>query len=258
MRKIDWSLILLIIGFVIVSLIHFLKPGSKEMLSTLISIIAIVIPFIAVIVGILLIRALGVRSLQGKAALFLTLGFFSWGLADTIWTFMGQETVSAADIFYFLGYILLMIGIFFGLKLSNPDLFKNFRKTSLLTGIIIILMLAYFYFYPFSWDPGVSFLENLTTAGYLIMDLLLVIPLVFLVYSLLSGALSLAWLFIGLGVISTLIADLWYAKNYQSYAAGDPIDLFWYLGYFFFVYALVHFRRANDKAMEGLLKKKEG
>jgi len=258
MRKIDWSLILLIIGFVILGWIYFLRPGSKEMFNALTSIITIVIPFIAVIVGILLIRALGVRSLQGKAVLFLTLGFFSWGLADTIWTFMGQETVSAADIFYFLGYILLMIGIFFGLKLSNPDLFKNFRKTSLLTGIIIILMLAYFYFYPFSWDPGVSFLENLTTAGYLIMDLLLVIPLVFLVYSLLSGALSLAWLFIGLGVISTLIADLWYAKNYQSYAAGDPIDLLWYLGYFFFVYALVHFRRANDKAMESLLKKKEG
>jgi hypothetical protein len=258
MKKIDWTLILLIMSFVILSLIHFLKPGNNEAYSTFLDIITTVIPFIAVVVGIFLIRTLGVRSLQGKAVLFLTSGFFFWGLADTIWTFIGQETVSAADIFYFLGYILLMMGIFYGLKLSNPDLFKNFRKTLLLTGIIIVLMLAYFYFYPFSWDPGISFLENLTTAGYLIMDLLLAIPLVFLVYSLLSGMLSSAWLFIGLGVISTLIADLWYAKNYQSYAAGDPIDLLWYLGYFLFIYALVHFRRANDKFRESLPKKKPG
>jgi hypothetical protein len=258
MKKIDWPLILLIMSFVLLSLIFFLKPGSKEAFSIFMDIVTIVIPFTAVIVGIFLIRALGVRSLQGKAVLFLTLGFFSWGLADTIWTFLVQETVSVADIFYFLGYILLMIGIFYGLKLSDPEMFKNPKKTWLLTGIIVVLILAYFYFYPFSWDPSIPFLENLTTAGYLIMDLLLAIPLVFLIYSLLSGMLSSAWLFIGLGVISTLIADLWYAKNFEVYYSGHPIELLWSLGYLLFIYALVHFRRANDKLRESLLKKKPG
>jgi hypothetical protein len=257
MRKIDWSLVLLIIGFVLLSLVFFLKPGSKETFSAFMNIVTIVIPFIAVIVGVFLIRTLGVRSLQGKTVLFLTIGFFCWGLADTIWTFLVQETVSVADIFYFLGYIFLMIGIFFGLKLSDPRMFKNPKKTSLLTGIIIVLILAYFYFYPFSWNSEVSFLENLTTTGYLIVDLLLVIPLVFLIYSLFSGVLASGWLFVGLGVLSTLAADLWYAKNYGTYSAGDLVDLLWYLGYFFFIYALVHFKRANDKLKESLLKKKQ-
>jgi len=254
-RKIDWPLMLLIIGLVILSWIYFLRPGSKEMFTNLINIITIVVPLIAVIVGALLIKSLGVRSLQGKTVLFLTLGFFSWGFADILWTIISQETVSAADIFYFLGYILLMIGIFYGLKLSDPTLFKNFRKTLLLAGIIIVLISVYFYFYPFSWDHSISFLENLATAGYLIMDLLLIIPLVFLIYSLLAGMLSSAWLFIGLGVIATLIADLWYAKNYLSYTAGDPIDMLWNLGYLFFIYALVRFGRANKKQKDIMSKK---
>jgi hypothetical protein len=250
MKKIDWHLAWLIMGFVIISLIYIFKPGSEAAFITLTEIITIAAPFIAVAIGAFFIKSYGARSLQGKAVLFLTLGFLCWGLADIYWTFTGQATVSLADVFYFAGYLLLLVGIFQGIRISDPGIFKNPKKLSILLLSLVILISTYLYFYPLSWDYEIGFLENLTTAGYIVVDLLLMTSVVFIIFSLFSGAISAGWIFIGLGVLSTLIADLWYATNYEAYYAGHIIDLLWFLGYFLFAYALVHFGRANAKAQE--------
>jgi hypothetical protein len=180
-----------------------------------------------------------------------------WGLADIYWLFSGQETVSLADFLYFAGYLFLMIGVFQGIRLSNPDMLKNPKRFLLFLMVLVVLIGAYLYFYPLSWNYEAGVLENISTAGYVIMDMLLLITVLFMIFSLFSGALSAGWIFIGLGVIVTLVGDLIYLSTYETYANGDPIDLLWFLGYLFFAYAFVHFMRANAKVQE-LMKQQIG
>ena len=162
-KKFDWPLLLLIIGFVIISLIFIFKPGGEKAFSTFNNIITVIIPLIVVIVGLSLTKLVGVKSLQGKAILFLIIGFLCWGLADTYWIFAGQELVSFADALYLAGYLFLLIGVFNGIRLSDPGLFKNTKKLSLLLLVLVVLIGAYLYFYPLSWNYEISFLENLST-----------------------------------------------------------------------------------------------
>ena len=255
MRRIDWVLVSLILGFLIVTLIYIFEPGGEEIFNILTYIITIGLPLLAVIQSACLIKIFGTKSLQGRAILFLTIAFFCWMVGEILWAISGEAVVSFADIAYLLYYPFVMVSIFQGIMISTPDIFRNKKKIIFLILITVVAVGVYFYFFPFAWDFKISFIENLVTGGYVIADMLLVIPLIFLSYSLISGKLSLGWILIGLGIISTLIADLWYAQNYEIYASGKQfIDLLWYLMFFLVIYALVQFRRVRQHIRKELFK----
>ncbi|KYK27367.1 hypothetical protein AYK26_03855 [Euryarchaeota archaeon SM23-78] len=258
MKRIDWVLILLILGFVAIVLMYIFEPGAETVFDMFTYIVTIGLPLITVALGVYLAKVFGTRSLQGKAILFLTIGFFCWTVGEILWIIYEEAVVSFADVAYLLTYPFLMIGIFYGIKMSTPDIFKNKKRIIFLVLITIAAVGVYLYFFPFAWDLEVSFIENLVTSGYVIADLLLIIPLIFLSYSLISGKLSLGWILIGLGIISTLIADLWYVQNYEIYALGKQyIDLLWYLMFFLVIYALVYFKRVQRQIKEKVMEVKE-
>jgi len=251
----DWTLISLLLGFLVVVLIYVFEPGGEAVFKMLANIITTVLPFIVVVLGVLLVKKLGTRSLQGKAVLFLTTGMFCYTIGEILWIIYKEVVVSLADIAYLLSYPFWMIGVFYGIRMASPDIFRDKKKIITLILVTIGVAALYMYFFPVSWEADVSLIENLITTGYIIADILLIIPLIFLCYSLITGSLSLGWSLICLGVIATLIADLWYARNYELYEAGYyMIDLVWYLMYFFFIYAFVHFRRVGSGAREKLIK----
>src|SRR4030042_1214067 len=232
MRKIDWFLALLVIFLVAISMILIFKPGTENTFGMAKNIINIIIPLFTVIVSFLLVKKLGTSGLQARAVLFLALGFLILLVGDIIWMIYETPVVSPADVFYLLGYALIFVGIVYGVKISSPDIFKNKTRGAFLLLIIIIVAGVYFYFIPFAWDSEISLLENLLTSGYVIADLLLVIPLIFLCYSLLAGKLSLGWILISAGILLSLVGDLWYVRHYELYDAGEQtIDLVWYAGY---------------------------
>ncbi|OGM02919.1 hypothetical protein A3K72_02440, partial [Candidatus Woesearchaeota archaeon RBG_13_36_6] len=209
-----------------------------------------------VAIGAYLIKTLGTKSLQGKAILFITIGFVSWTIAEILWIIYQNAIVSPADVFYLLSYPLLVIGILYGIKMSNPYIFKDKKRMLILSFIAIAVLGSYLYFFPLSWDHEITFVENIVTGGYVIADMLLLIPLVFLCYSLISGTLSIGWIIFAAGVVAMLIADLWYALNYELYTSGKQyIDLAWYLSYFFFIYALIQFKRIQKHVKEIVTKK---
>ena len=256
MRKIDTQLILLVLGFVIVTLIYIFEPGGETILKATANLTTVALPLTAVALGTYLVKTLGTKSLQGKAILFITMGFVSWTIAEILWIIYEQAVVSFADIFYLLFYPLLVIGILYGIKMSDPNIFKEKKRILILSLVTIAIIASYLYFFPLSWDPEISFIENLVTGGYVIADMLLIIPLVFLCYSLLSGTLSIGWIIFAGGIVTMLIADLWYALNYEIYTSGKQyIDLVWYLSYFFFIYALIQFKRAQEQVKKGIIDK---
>lgn len=253
MKKIDWFLILLISFFILAGLIFIFRPGGEEKLTMINNILTIAFPLFTVIVSFLLVRKLGTSGLQARAVLFLFLGFLSWLIADILWMIFNSAVVSPADIFYLLGYALVFVGIIYGVRLSSPDLFKNKLRGIIFLFIMALLIVGYFYFFPLSWDSEISVLENILTSGYIIADLLLIIPLILLCYSLFEGRLSRGWILIFLGTVISLAGDLWYAKNYALYEAGtNAIDLVWYAGYLVWIYAMVEFRRAHEEMKEHL------
>lgn len=258
MRKIDWFLVLLIAFFIIAGLAFIFRPGGEDSFGRINNVIGIIISLFTVIISFWLVRKLGTSGLQAKAVFFLALGFLCWLIADLLWIIYANAVVSPADIFYILGYALVFVGIVYGVRISTPDIFKNKARGAILLLAVIIAVGVYFYFFPFAWNSEISFLENLLISGYVIADLLLIIPLIFLCYSLLAGKLSVGWILISAGIVLSLVADLWYAKNYELYESGaQVIDLLWYAGYLLYAYAMMQFKRANDNLKESLLKKKQ-
>lgn len=248
MRKIDWFLVFLIVVFALAAGIMLFEPELGETFSTLKATLDMGLPLLAAVTSFIVIKKRGISGLQGAAILFLGMGFLCWLVADILWLIYVNVVVSPADIFYFLGYAFLFVAIIYGVRISTPDIFKNKKRGTALLFIIAFAIVIYFYFFPFSWDAELPFLENLLTSGYVVADLLLLIPLIFLCYSLLAGRLSRGWILVAAGVFLSLVGDLWYARNYELYEAGyQVIDLAWYSGYLLWAYAMAHFKRAHDE-----------
>jgi hypothetical protein len=255
-RKMDWTFLFLLAVFAVISAIYLLEPGSAESFGFLKNIANVVIVMVVVITCILVVKNLGTDGLQARAVLFLGIGFSCWALADIVWLLSRDVVVSLADIGYILGYVFIVMGIFNGIRLSDPTLFKNRKKMFFLSLIIIAAVGVYFYYFRLSWNPSVPVIENVLSVGYVLADMLITALLVFMVYSIFSGRLSSGWIIIGAGLVLLLIADFWYAKNYELYESGkQTIDLVWYLSYLFFVYGLVQFRRVHEQLRETLAAK---
>ncbi len=252
-RTIDWPLLSLIILFILMVVFFALKPGGEEVFNIFNRVITLLLPLMAILSGIYLLKTFSIKSLQGKAVLFFTISFLLYWIGDIIWMFYKEAVVSPADIPYLLFYIPFMAAIICGIRMSNPDMFTDKRKIILLSLITLVIIVAYLIFFPFSWDSTVSFIENLVTVGYVLADLILIIPLAFLCYSLLSGALSSGWVLIFFGYALLIVGDLGYALNYSSYAAGNLIDLAWNTGFLLFTYAFIRFLKAQDKAKQALI-----
>lgn len=254
MRKIDWFMVFLAVVFALAAGIVIFESELGEYFGTLKVILDIGLPLLAVITSFIVIKKRGMSGLQGKAILFLGIGFLCWLVADILWLIFAYVVVSPADLFYLSGYASIFLGIIYGVRVSTPDMFKNKARGMVLLFIIAFAIVLYFYFFPFSWDAELPFLENFLTSGYVVVDLLLIIPLIFLCYSLLAGRLSAGWILVSAGVLLSLVGDLWYARNYELYKAGyQVIDLVWYAGYLLWTYAMIHFKRAHDEITRSII-----
>ena len=210
----------------------------------------VILPAMVAALGFLTLRWVRPSTSAGKSVLFLSLGMLFWGLGDVAWSAYKYTLISLADILYLLGYLMIFIALVIGIRMSSPDVFHDRKKSSLLIGGLLVICLAYFYFYPLSWDPGVSFIENLVTAGYVIADLMIIVPAAFLCYSLFSGELSGPWILILVALVIGVAGDMWYISNYELYEQGGKFlaDLGWYAMYFLFAYSFLLFRKTQESA----------
>lgn len=236
------------------------RPGGDGFLdyNIYINVATVLVP---IAFGIFATRQFGLKSFQGKSVALLTAACVVWLAADLLWTYFELAVVSMADAFYLAGYPIILVAIFFGIKTINPDFEKERKKMALIVLIAVVLSTLYMMTFPFSWDPGIPFIENFLVTCYAIADLFLLIPSIFLMSQAVSGFFGRPWIAIVAANVFNIIGDTWYNANFGTYAAGDIVDLTWYFAYLLygaaFVMLVYDSRKAVAGAMEAVAAAKE-
>jgi hypothetical protein len=223
------------------------RPGGDDFGAVTNLYINIVTLSILIAAGIVALRYFGVRTTQGKSILMLVVAHFFWLLADVSWIYYDNALVSIADLFYFIGYPLILVGVFFGIKTLNPDFTKERKKIAIVAVLSVAVSAAYFWLVPIAWNPEETLLVNVLTAGYVVADIVILIPTLFLVSQVLSGLFSRPWILIAVANIINVSADIVYNLNYDTYTSGDILDIFWYFAYILYAMAFVMLRYDTEK-----------
>ncbi|WP_051918104.1 GGDEF domain-containing protein [Thioalkalivibrio sp. ALJ1] len=145
---------------------------------------------------------------------------------------------SAADIFYLLVYPLFVVALW---RLGD----RNVRADgafvdALIIGISAAVLAWALLIAPYAYDPSLSWLQLLVSAGYPVADLIL-LPLVLRLLFLHRAHLT-AHVFLLLGMLAYLTADLLYAHGNATgwYAPGGLTDAGWLIAYTLIVAAVWH------------------
>ena len=247
----DRKVVLLVIFYaLVIFVIHYFRLGGKQY-SAITTIISYVSGIIPIYFGYLAINYFGLKTLQGKSVLFLTIAQAFWMLGDILWLALEivGGTAAVSDIAYIAGYPMVLVGVYFGIKTVNLELVKDYKKIACFTISLLIFFYFYLNYFPASWDNEISFLENVVTYGYSIADLILLASASWLIFIVISGSFSIVWLLIGISFLINFLADIYYSLNYETYANGDLIDLGWYFAYLVYGLGLFYLRYNAEKAL---------
>jgi hypothetical protein len=147
---------------------------------------------------------------------------------------------STADLIWAVGYLPLLAGLimmFVGYSKSGFSV-GSFKSTSIRIVLFILLfvVVAIYLLIPILQDNTVEPLTRFFYFFYPIADVFTVIPateMVFLMYLLGSGSISIPWRLLAFGFLSFTIADLLYSylSWNEIYGVGNMTDILWNLGY---------------------------
>ena len=216
-----------------------------------------VIAFVAPILSLLLClasgRFFGWKSAQGKVAHLFALSVGFWLVADILWyALYGEAIVSPADGFYLMGYLPLATGLALAARSLRPK-----RRILPIAAILALAALAYLYLFPLGYKSGLSLAENIFTAGYVIADLLVLLPVILLIYMLAGGDWMSGWVLVALGGLFSLYADLSYAVHPDAYSLGALVDLAWYYGYLLLGLGMWHLAHHSVAGIDRLARHKK-
>lgn len=211
-------------------------------------------PALAVISGIYATRTYHTSNSHGQVMALLTLGLFCWFIGEVIFYYYQFTTLtdpfpSIADAFYLSAYPLLLIGL---VKESmthhaNWKTIRDSNRLVLTLSSFLILAVAFIvlYFGVFiAYDSEMSMLSNAIAISYGLGDLLLLIPVLFILKMVLDfkgGKLFYSWAIILSGIFCIMLGDILFAINSEAYQNLEPlytlIDIAWIAGYLLFAYS---------------------
>jgi hypothetical protein len=249
MEKIKKYLIAPAIYFILIFLVYYFRLGGEQF-DSITLVISVVTPLITILFGYIALRYFSIRTSQGKCIFFLVLASVFWLLGDFIWDYIDSNVVSAADYFYWIGYILVVVAMFFGVRVINPLLLNDKKKVGIVLAILLVFTSVYFNFFPLIWDSEISLRENIGTYAYIIADLLILLSAMFLLFFITSGSYKIPWILIAIGTLLDWIGDAYYALNYETYSVTDLVDTTWLLSYLLWAAAFILMKHNAQKALE--------
>lgn len=214
----------------------------------------ILFSFLAIVSGFYAYRPHGFKSTQGKALLFITLGVIFWFLGETTWgiyeVVLGIEApvASVADIFWLIGYPFFLIGSYFLCRLALVPLGK--KKYVLAVIIIAVCSFMLYLAFPTFLDIEMSLAEKLSTAGYVVGDMLLLVAMAFAVSYLWGGKFTKPWSVILIAILLSAIADIYYMNFIDVYETGNMIDLLWDVDYILMTFGFFYHRETAKEIVE--------
>jgi len=245
MKKSYLPLVLLSLAIVDI-LLYVFKPLGENFY-VIADILPILNSFLALLLGFYVFKNYGFNNIQGKALFFISLGLAFWFLGETTWgiyeIILGIETPSSsiADVFWLLGYPCLLVGFYFLFKLTIIDYSKK-RLFGLAILIIFVFYLTYYLVQPTLTSTEMVWYNKITTAGYIVGDVLLITVLIILILQMSKSKFIKLWLIVLLAFIFTILADIYYNNFIDIYQTGDFIDILWDLSYLLLAYGLFYHR----------------
>ena len=229
--------------FIIANLVYWGQLGGAQY-SLLKDFIYLLPVILAVLAGIFVVRSYGVKSQHGQAFLFFTLGLAFWLIGESLWVFYNlflqiDPYPSLADFFYLAAYPLIVWGLIKEIRITGIKIGKLNKLTLALFGItslIIISIVTYIEIF-LAFDPSGSLIDNLVLL-YGFADLILAIPVLLvliLAFEYKGGRIFIPWIFIFIGLLLYLFADIHYAVFLDQYLGSvypyESIDLLWIAAY---------------------------
>lgn len=239
----------LAVGFIL-GLLYLFQGYYYNSMELITNVLAPLMAGSAVVSAILALRRYwdSLRGRLSKIWLYFTFGMLFWFLGEIVWTIyvlvLNVEIPypSAADAFWLIGYIPLLLAIDLYIRLFRPALFKKmyFAGAVVVSTVSIVL-------FAILAPPIVAAEDNVIalsiSLAYPILDLILfaeaILGLLIFTVTKLKGKIGVAWLLINAGIVMNVIGDMLfgYATSQDTYFSGHPLDLFFYWGYILFALA---------------------
>lgn len=204
---------------------------------------------------------------HGRAIFLISAGLLFWFIGEAaFFTFQFIVAInpypSIADISYMTGYVLIGVGLLMEMQTSGARLRDFNQYIQFLIGLIMgILALAVLYFGVFlAYVPSDPPLNNLAAIGYGAVDLVLILPTLYVMKMAVDyrgGKLFISWALLLIALLLNLLGDLMFAIYRDPYTALEwpynMIDIVWAASYLLFAYSFV-----NTSAAVRAVRKKIG
>lgn len=242
-------ILLFIFAFAAVSISYIFGTEKQDFFNQT---LFLIFPIFAALAGILAVKIYGLKSITGKSLLAITLGFACWAIGEIIWYAYVLIDIdpfpSIADVFFLLGYPLVLLGLYMEFKKARIQL-SQLKKASVALGLLITFILTVIVFYfgiYMAYDSSVGFLENAIAMSYGIADLILIVCSLFalsMTRAYRGGKFSEFWMIVIAVFILNLAADVLFAIFSVPYTENAKpyiyIDLIWIAGYLLFAYGML-------------------
>lgn len=248
------ALIITIIVLLIDLLLYIFQPLGEN-LYFITDWTVVVFALAAVITGYYALRLHGTETLHGKALLFLVLGSLFWAFGELFWALL--ETIlkvepfpSIADVFWYIGYPLFGIGLYYIWKITRASAAKQRIFIGALAILATLIIVSFYGIFPHLADPGLTKLERAIVLGYVILDFAVIVGEIIIIVSLLGRELIKPWAIILIAGFFTVFADIMFAQIASLYESGSFFGVLWDAGYILMAFGFFYYRQT----ISGMLK----
>lgn len=218
------------------------------------SIYSLIPPLLALLMALAAVDTYKLDNVHGRAMAFFAGAMFCLFVGESL--FLVYQRIfdinpfpSLADVFYLSAYPLLLMGLLTEAWHHKIGWDKTNRTVYLLLiGLLAVLVpfMAYFGVY-LAWDSADGFWSNIIAIGYGVNDLLLIIPVFFVLGIALGykgGKLYRSWIGIFIAILIMMVSDVLFAIYKDPYDQSlypyTLIDLLWAASFLFFAYSFYY------------------
>ena len=245
--------IFVILWLAAVFVVYFFGQGDRTFLLFASNIISPASAFLPALYSLTLVRRYGIdpKDRFTRLWVYVAVGLFLWVLGEITWSvyelvlLVSVPYPSVADVFWIAGYLPLVIALLLYIAPFKDALsLKSVLSAvavALLADVGVFVVLIGPVFSP-SADPA----TRLFDFAYPILDMVLLGVSIAGMLLFLPGRISRLWVWLNLGFISTVIADILfsYFSALGTYYDGHPLELFYFLGYAAILLGLYEHTRA--------------
>ncbi|WP_428324710.1 hypothetical protein [Nitrosopumilus sp.] len=211
-------------------------PIIENMYAT--DILFIILPVIAIILGVILSVEYRFKGNHGKAWIFFTVAITIWFAGELTYSYdteVDPQDISTltSDIFYISGYPIFFVFTIFYLKSRS----KIISRKTIVGAVILSATFGIPTLYlTIGIDDELSDFEVLLYGTYPLLATLLLVPSIIAASLFFRGHVGLLWLLMMMGAFTDVIADTLYLTQEieGSYGAGNLIDVFYLWSYVFY------------------------